>query len=179
MKAMNDVSREYGSALYMVACEDDHVKTYIDGLNVVAESFSNEPEYILFLSSPDVPLNQRISSLEAVFGNVIPQKMVSFLQLLCEKGRIECFQGAKETFLELYEDWKHIMKITVKSAVPLTESEKERLANKLESVYKCSLRMDYVVDATIIGGVVIETEDKVIDGSVKSRLQQVKEVIER
>ncbi len=174
---MNDVSREYGSALYMVAREDDDVKTYMDGLNVVADAFFDEPEYMLFLSSPDVPLNQRVSSLEAVFGNAVPQKLVSFLQLLCEKGRIECFNDAKTTFLELYEDWKHILKITVKSAVPLTESEKERLTNKLESVYKCSLSVDYVIDASLIGGVVIETEDKVIDGSLKSRLQQVKEVI--
>ncbi len=176
---MNDVAREYGSALYMVACEDDDVKTYIDGLNVVADSFLKEPDYMLFLSSPNVPLNQRVSSLESVFGNVIPQKMVSFLQLLCEKGRIEYFEDAKVTFLELYEDWKNILKITVKSAVPLTESQKERLTNKLESVYKCSLRIDYVIDTTLLGGVVIETEDKIIDGSVRNRLQQVKEVIKR
>jgi F-type H+-transporting ATPase subunit delta len=110
---------------------------------------------------------------------MIPQKLVSFLQLLCEKGRIEYFEDAKVTFLELYEDWKNILKVTVKSAVPLTESEKERLTNKLENVYKCSLRMEYVIDASLIGGVVIETEDKVIDGSVKNRLQQVKEVIKR
>ncbi|MBR3791990.1 MAG: F0F1 ATP synthase subunit delta, partial [Clostridia bacterium] len=106
MKAMNDVAREYGSALYMVACEDDDVKTYIDGLNVISDSFLKEPEYMLFLSSPNVPLNQRVSSLEAVFGDVMPQKLVSFLQLLCEKGRIEYFEDAKLTFLELYEDWK-------------------------------------------------------------------------
>ncbi len=174
---MNDVSREYGSALYMVAREDDDVKAYVDGLNVVADAFLNEPEYMLFLSSPDVPLNQRVSSLEAVFGNVVPQKLVSFLQLLCEKGRIECFEDAKITFLELYEDWKNILKITVKSAVPLTESEKERLTNKLESVYKSTISVDYVIDTSLIGGVVIETEDKIIDGSVKNRLQQVKEVI--
>ena len=176
---MNDVAREYGSALYMVACEDDDVKTYIDGLNVISDSFLKEPEYMLFLSSPNVPLNQRVSSLEAVSGDVMPQKLVSFLQLLCEKGRIEYFEDAKLTFLELYEDWKNIINITVKSAVPLTESQKERLTSKLESVYKCSLRMDYVIDASLIGGVVIETEDKVIDGSVKNRLQQVKEVIKR
>ena len=85
---MNDVSREYGSALYMVAREDDDVKTYMDGLNVVADAFLSEPEYMLFLSSPDVPLNQRVSSLEAVFGNAVPQKLVSFLQLLFDSDSL-------------------------------------------------------------------------------------------
>ena len=176
---MNDVAREYGSALYMVACEEDNVSSYIDGLSIVSDSFSKEPDYMIFLSSPNIPLNQRVSSIEDVFGNVIPQNMVSFLQLLCEKGRIEHFEDAKLTFLELYEDWKNIMKVTVKSAVPLTESEKERLTNKLEKVYKCSFCMDYVVDSSLIGGVVIETDDKIIDGSIRNRLQQVKEVIKK
>ncbi len=174
---MHDVAREYGHALYVVAREEDDVATYVNALTIVSDSFVRNPEYLLFLASPNIPMHQRVASLEAVFSSLLPQKLVSFLQLLCEKGRLECFEDARKLFLELFEASKNILNITVKSAVPLTDSEKERLKNKLETIYNCSLRMHYVTDATLIGGVAIETEDKIIDGSTRNRLQQVKEVI--
>ena len=96
---------------------------------------------------------------------------------MCEKGRIGYFFEVKKAYDALLSASQRVMSITVKSAVPLTDEEKQRLKDKLESLNHCTADIQYVVDEALIGGVVIETDGKVIDGSIRNRLQQIEEVI--
>ena len=71
------------------------------------------------------------------------------------------------------------MKVKIRSAVALSEDQKQRLQTKLETIHTAKVFITYEIDPSLIGGVVMETDDKVTDGSIRHRLQEVKEVIER
>jgi hypothetical protein len=85
---MNDVGKEYGAALFMLATEEGQREEYGVALNSIKESFVNCPEYVELLSSPNISLNERLSTLNNVFAEAVPEYVLSFLQLMCEKGRI-------------------------------------------------------------------------------------------
>lgn len=176
---MNDMSREYAEALFAIACEENAKKEYSAALDKVMGAFSENPEYMDLLICPSIPLSERISAVEEAFSGSVPEYIVYFLQLLCEKGRIQLLDNCVKEYLRLVDASEHVSVAKVTSAVELTDSEKKRLQEKLEKISGQSVIMERITDPTIMGGIIIETEGRVIDGSLRKRLQEVKDVIGR
>lgn len=174
---MNEIGKEYGTALFTLACEENCQELCADGLKTAARVFEENPDYLKLLSSPSIALPERLSSLDAAFKDKVPEYVLSLLKLMCQKRRILYFSDAQEAYDELWKASKQIRKITVKSAVPLTDLQKKQLKEKLEAINHCSTEIHYLIDPALLGGIVVETEDRVLDGSVRNRLQQVKEVM--
>ena len=174
---MNDIGKEYAQALFMVACEDDNAEAVAEGLAVVRAALTDEPRYAELIASPSIPLEERLAAIKAAFGNAVPARGLSFLQLLCEKGRMGVFSDAVEAYMALLDASRHVSSATVTSAVELTAEEKQKLIEKLESLCKGRVNADYVVDPSLIGGLVVEIDGKVFDGSVRHRLRKVKDVM--
>lgn len=176
---MNNVAQEYGTALFMLASEEGNVPEYREGLAVLKKAFKDEPDYMFFISSPSVPLTARLQSITTVFSGCTHENVLNFILLLCEKGRLDCFTEAEKTFEALYDESMRVLNVRVKSAVALDDDQKARLEAKLSQNYKCSIDTEYIVDTSLLGGVIIEADDNVIDGSLRHRMQQIKEVISK
>ena len=174
---MSDIGKEYGAALFMLACESGEQKSFANALQTVRDSFSECPEYPVFLASPSVSLGERLGAIERAFSNRIPGHVLSFLMLLCEKGRMQCFEAAVSEYNALLDASEHISNAKVTSASPLTAEEKEKLKNKLETVYHGTVHMTYEVNASLLGGVIVEVDGKIMDGSLRQRLRDVKDVM--
>ena len=176
---MNNVAQEYGTALFMLASEEEKVATYREGLALLKRAFEEEDEYLTFISSPSIPLTQRLASITEVFSGKLEENLLSFLLLLCEKNRLNCFFEAEKTFEALYDESQRTLNLKVKSAVPFTDEQKSKLEEKLEAKYGCKVDTQYIIDTTLLGGVIIEADDIVIDGSLRHRMHEIKEVIGR
>lgn len=174
---MTEHSKEYAAALFMLACEKNMKKEYAKALETVEQVFREEPLYIKFLSSPGIPMEERLTAIRQAFEAHVPEDVLSFLQLMCEKGRITDFFEACEEYQKLFTESERILHAKITSAVELTQAEKEKLQNKLEAVNNSSIHMDYVIDASLMGGMIVEIDGKVLDGSLRSRLHDIKEVI--
>ena len=176
---MHEVGKEYGAALFMIGCEDGCEEQYLKELNELSQLLQAEQEFMTFLNTPGIPMQARVNALGEVLAAVASPHVVSFMQLLLEKGRLSFFEQAREEYESLFEEASHVMKVKIRSAVELTEEQKQRLQHKLEAIHTAKVFITYEIDASLIGGMVMETDDKVTDGSIRHRLQEVKEVIER
>ena len=174
---MTQTGREYGTALFMLALEKDKKHEYRDALETVCSLFKAEPEYIEFLASPSIPMSERLGAVEAAFGAYVPEDVVSYIQLLCEKGRISCFYDSVEEYNKLLDESEKISNAKITSAVPLTDEEKQKLKEKLQNMCKRAVEMEFFVDEALMGGIVAEIDGRVLDGSLRSRLRDIKEVI--
>ena len=174
---MTQIGREYGTALFMLACENNKKREYAEALETVCAVFGADPEYIELLASPSIPMSERLGAVEVAFGASVPEDVVSYIQLLCEKGRISCFYESVEEYNKLLDESERISNAKITSAVLLTDEEKEKLKEKLEGMCKRTVEMEFFVDEAIMGGIVAEIDGKVLDGSLRSRLQDIKEVI--
>ena len=92
-------------------------------------------------------------------------------------SRAELFFACLEDFERLYNESKKIMLVKVTSATELTEDEKSRLAAALKKKYALEVELQCVIDKSILGGIIVETGDSVLDGSLTRKLRDVKEVI--
>ncbi len=176
---MSEISNEYAKALFMLAIEKGSGEEYKKALDLITGVFDKNPGYTEFLSTFAIPLEERLSALETAFSDAIPRDVLSFLKLLCEKKHISEFSECAECYTALFDEMSRISNAKVTSAVELTENEKASLKEKLEKTSGRTTVIEYVVDESILGGLIVEVDGKVMDSSLKKHLKDVKDVISR
>lgn len=174
---MTATGNNYAEALFMLAREENSVDEFYTSLKTVDEVLKDNPEYLQFLATPSIPKSERTAALDSAFADKINTHVLSFLQLLCEHGKSESFF---ECFLE-YESLRqwasNSIVAVVKTAVELTDSQKQGLIKNLEKRSGKSVTLECVVDSAVIGGIVVELDGELLDGSVKNNLKRVRDVI--
>lgn len=169
----------YAEALFMLAREENSLEVFSESLESVAKAFSENPDYIRFLQSPNIPKRERISALEEAFGGRINGHILSFLQLLCEHGKIADFDECHNEFERLKKWAENTATAKVLSAVELSEVQKASLKAALEKRTGKAVVLETAVDSSLLGGLVVEIDGKLLDGSIKRNLSDIKEVISR
>ena len=176
---MSEISYEYAKALFMLAGEKELREDYKLGLETIDAVFKNNPQYIDFLRTFAIPLSERLEALEKAFGDRVPRDVLSFLKLLTEKKHIGEFSECAEEYFKLYNEIDKVMDAKVTSAVELTDKEKSALLEKLQKSSGKKIVVEYVVDESILGGLIVETDGKIMDSSLKKHLKDMKDVIKR
>lgn len=176
---MARISKEYAEALFALACEEGREAEFLTALERIEKILEEQPDYAALLSSPSIPLNERLEAVEAALADGFPKYVISWVQLLCEKGRIGCFSECVKEYRALLAAKNAVVTAKVTSAVPLTEGEAEALKQKLEKISGQTVLLDCTVDPALLGGVVVEMNGRVMDGSLRHRLRAVKEVMEQ
>ena len=173
---MTKTAKEYAEALFSLSVEKNAKKEYYDELLSVRDVFRAEEDFLAFLSSPDITLEEKLDLLKRAFGDY-SEDLLSFLCLLTEKKRISLFNDIASEYEALYTESEKKIKAVVTSAAKLSDDEKERLLRKLEKKFGRKVECEFFTDSALIGGLIVEAEGNVIDGSVKSEIQKIKEVI--
>lgn len=176
---MTDIAKEYGAALFMLACEENAKQEYFEAIKTVRSSIKENPELGLLLSSPGISLGDRLSTIAKVFGESVPEHILSYLQLLCEKGRMALLLTSFDEYEALLLHSEKISQATVTSASPLTDEQKKRLEANLEKTCNCKVNTEYFIDESLLGGLIVEMDGKIMDKSLRRQLREIKDVINK
>ena len=176
---MTDIGREYAEALFSLSIEAGKQKEYYDALVTAKAAFDESPEYIDFLASPSIPVRERCEAIGKAFEGAVPENVLSFMQLLTEKGRARSFCECVAEYKKLLDESQRISVAKVASAFVLSDTEKNNIAAKLEKVSGHKVTLECTVDEKLIGGIVVEIDGKVMDGTLRHRLGEVKDVISK
>ena len=176
---MSDLNKEYAEALFALAVEAKQEQVYLDGLRLIGDALADQPEYIDLLAAPSVPQSERANLLEQAFGDTLPEQVLSFVQILCAHGRIRSLPACTEEYRRLYQASVALSTAIVTSAVALTEDQKTRLAEKLAAKFGRRIHLVCEIDEHLLGGITVRLDGVVLDGSLRHRLQEVKDVIEQ
>ena len=113
----------------------------------------------------------KVKIVEETFGKQIPDEMVGIMVLMVTKGRANEILSVIDYFVDLVKEEKKIGKADVTSAVELSADQKAKVEKKLlETTSYESFEMNYAVDESLIGGMVIRIGDRVVDSSIKTKL---------
>ena len=176
---MSKVYGEYSTALFEIAKENNVEKEFYESLHLISDEFTDNPEYVFILSSPDISMKKRLNMLEEVFDKYVPEYVLSFVKLICEKGRIKEFSEFVSEFDALYNAFNSVVHAYISSTVELLDDKKEELIKCLEKISGCFVIPHYEIDKSLVGGIVVRMNDTIIDGSIKHKLIQFREVMEQ
>jgi F-type H+-transporting ATPase subunit delta len=174
---MRQISKEYASALFAIAEEKDCVRGWADVLAEIDGILRDEPRYLDLLASPEIPPEERKTLLKQSFGGIAEDEIINFASLMCRRGHAKLLPEAIAHYRRLADIRARTRVANVVSAVPLTEEEKKRLTAALEKRSGMKVTLSCAVDASLMGGMVVEMDGRVTDGSVRTRLREIKEVI--
>lgn len=160
-----------------MAMDHQAEEEYKNALLSTQRLIEEQPEYLEFLASPSIPKAERIQAIEEAFSKNFPEPVVSFLQILSENGLIRHFPEIVAAYMKKYKAANRIRTVQIISAAALDQSEKDTLVQKLEKKTGCTVQPEFFQDESILGGLVIKIGDQVLDGSLKNRLAQMKEVM--
>lgn len=175
----SDTAKDHARGLYMLAAEQHREREYLEELKAVAEVLDENPAYVEILCAPSITSIQREKLIDEAFSNSLSEYTLSFLKLLCRKGYMPLFDKCYDEFRKLYLDFSGTVRAKVISAVELTEAERAKVQEKIHILTGHSAMVRYTVDPSILGGIIIETDDQTIDASVRRRLKEIKEVIKK
>ena len=170
---MTQAAKVYGGSLYDLAAEEKLDGQIMEQMNEIRQIFRENPEYLKLLGEPASPLEERIKMLDEAFGGQIELYLLNFLKLLCEKKILREFAGCCEEFTRRYNVDHNIATAVVTSAVTLTEEQMAALKGKLEKISGKTVDLTQKTDPGVLAGLKVELEGKQLDGTVKSRLDDL------
>jgi F-type H+-transporting ATPase subunit delta len=170
------VARRYAKALLTLGKEDGKYQEYGEGLSGFAHLLEREPELKDALLNPVHSRDDRHKLLLRILELLKMSPMVAnLLQLLFDKNRLNALAGIAISYQELLDAVENVSRAKVKTAIALDEPTQKRLRKTLEKLTGSTVVMAVEEDPSILGGIVARVGDLVLDGSVRSQIQSLRE----
>ena len=167
----------YANAMLEVARVEGFLAEVEDELFRFARAIDGSDELRMALSDPSLPAERRVAVVEDLMGAKALQTSAALAEFVVAAGRAGDLPEIVDRFVELAAQERRRAVAEVRSAVPLTADQVERLRDALNRATNKEVEIKVVVDPSVLGGVVARVGDVVIDGSVRHRLEQMKEQI--
>lgn len=174
---MTTTSREYAGALFELAAQEGLLKETSQGLETVESALLQTPGYRALLASPAIGKKERLDALDEAFRGKVPEILLAILRMMVSRGHIRAFDGMVRDYEELAREYRGEAIAIVTSAVPLKEAETVALREKLEKRIGRKVTLRCQEDPELLGGVRVEVDGRVIDGSIRNKLEEIKEVM--
>lgn len=176
---MTQVGNVYGEALYDLAKSENLESKILRELSALDESFSQEPDFLRLLSSPNLSKQDRCDVIDSSFRGKLHPYVVNFLKILTEKGYPRYFSDCCAAYREHYNLDNGILPVRVVTAVPLTKKQSARLTRKLGDLTGKTIELTNRVDPGVLGGVRLDYDGKRLDDTISHRLEAIRGVLNK
>lgn len=173
MALRRGTARRYAEAAFEIALRDDSPDAWLAVLALAEERLS-DPQVSRLLQNPAIPFASRREIVEKLLGTEVQGAPRNLLLLLVQRGRADLIGGVVREFRRLHARRAGIVEATVTSALPLREDEVVALRQRLEDLTGSRFEMAFEVDPAILGGIQVRFGDRLIDGSVRGRLERLR-----
>lgn len=165
------VSNTYGDALFELAVESGQVDEWLPEVKGILEILQDNGEFSKLMNHPKIVKEEKTAILEQVFKGRISDELLGLMRMLLVKNHYSEMESVFLYFMDRVKEYRNIGTAYVTSAFPLSDSQKKQVQAKLLDTTKYkAFEMNYEVDSSLIGGMVIRIGDRVVDSSVKTKL---------
>lgn len=168
------VSTRYANSLLSSSSEKGNLETVSKDMELVYSAIKSSSELIRTLASPVVKPEIKSSILGEIFKKKISKETMDFLKFVVEKSREDLLESIVKKFLELRDQKLGLVNVNVKSAVEMSDDQKEKLKANFEKLLNKKVRFNFVIDPEVFGGFVAKVGDTVYDASIKNQLEILK-----
>jgi ATP synthase F1 delta subunit len=173
---MQDVARAYASALFEVGKEKGKLDALRDQLGQFADALDRDRDLQVFFFSPYFSSAEKIEGAKRALVGADPE-LINFLALLIEKGRMPEIFRIRREFEELWKHENRRIDVTVTSAVELDPAVVSKIGEEIQRQTGQEVDLASRVDEDILGGVVLQVGNKVLDASIRSRLEKLRKSV--
>jgi F-type H+-transporting ATPase subunit delta len=170
------IARRYAKALFELGVSESAFERYGEELAALAAVYLGSHDLRMSMENPIVKLSEKQAILRALLPRVAPSPSVQrFVQLLLERGRLRLLPGISRAYRRLADERAGQVRAKVSTATPLGPGDLARVRAALERRTGRKVIIETAVDASLIGGIVAHVGDLVLDGSVRSQLEGLRQ----
>jgi ATP synthase F1 delta subunit len=173
---MEEIARVYAEALFEVAKETGDLNRVREELAEFTEALEQNRELQIFLFSPYFSSAEKREGLEKAISGA-NEEFINFLELLVEKHRMPVIFRIRRAFEELWKRENKRIDVTVTSAVELDPEVVEQVGAEIEKQTGRKVDLKSTVDDSILGGIVLQVGNMVLDASIRNRLEKLRKSV--
>lgn len=168
------ISKTYGDALFELAVEKNKVDVLFGEIEQLKGVLSENDEFGRLMNHPKIIKEEKIQVAKNVFEGRISDELLGFITIIISKDRYKDIDAILDYFIAEVKRYKGIGVATVTTAVPLKEEQCRKIEQKLlDTTQYTTMEMHYDLDKSLIGGMVIRIGDRVVDSSIKTKLNEL------
>ncbi|MCR5421790.1 MAG: F0F1 ATP synthase subunit delta [Lachnospiraceae bacterium] len=169
------VTGTYANALFETGTEMQTLDTLYEEVSTVREILNDNPDFSRLMNHPKILKEEKERIVEEVFKGRVSDELTGFLKLIVSNKRYAQLMPILEHFVLMVKEYKKIGIAYVVTPMELSESQKEAVRKKLlDTTDYETMEMNYKIDESLIGGMIIRIGDKVVDSSIKTKLEGLK-----
>jgi F-type H+-transporting ATPase subunit delta len=175
----SEIAQRYAQALFNVSRERGRLKEHLAELDVLHHVVTESRDFLAFLSAPHIDRRTKLEFLRRTLGTRFSPATMRLIEVLVDYDRITALLDIVGEFGNLVDRWRGIREAVVRTATALDESQKRRVQDTLERLLSAKLKIEFSIDADLIGGIIVQADDKMIDASVRGELNRLKYQLEQ
>ena len=176
---INSTGVHYAQAIFDLAKESKSVIDYYQALVVINDALINDQTVNKTFAHPGITISEKKEILFKSLSNSLDEVLLHFLYVLLDNNRLFELPLVIEAYKQLLDEYENKMEVNVYSKYPLDSSTKEELLHKLEKHYQKTIILNEHIDKSVIGGIKIVSNKEVLDSSVLSTLDNMKNSLKK
>ena len=173
MRGPSTVARRYAEAAFEVARRDGTTDRWTDDLRTAADMVAR-PELERVVDNPALPFTARRDVLEQLLRPLVSPQAFNLVVLAAQRGRAAILPAVAAEYQRLVNRERGIVHAVVSSAAPLEPGERDAIADRVREMTGAQAEIETVVDPSLIGGLTVRIGDRLIDASVRGRLERLR-----
>ena len=169
-------ARRYAEAVFELGQRDGTLDRWLDDLRVAADVVA-QPDVARVVDNPTIPLAARRDVLARLLGSRISPQAHNLTLLLAQQGRLSSVPAVAAEYKRLVDRERGVVVATVTSAVELEPAELEAIGARVREMTGARAEVATAIDPDLIGGVTVRIGDRLIDASVRGRLERLRDRI--
>ena len=165
-------AKRHAQAVFQIALDRNELEQWLSDLEIIADRLK-DPQLIALLQNPKLHFNEKRRLLDTILAGINPLAM-NLAYFLVAKNRLGILDDLVTEYRRLLDTYRGREQVEVITAIPLEGEEIERLKQRLAETIGKEVVLTTRVDPDIIGGMVTRVGDKLIDGSVHTKLQELR-----
>ena len=175
---MEEIAEVYGRSLFEVASEHDDTDEIREQLGQFADALDENRELATFFFSPYFSSAEKREAIQRAISGAEPE-LINFLELLAEKHRMPAIFRIRREFDRLWAQENRQLDVTLTSAVELDPAIAKQVSDEVSKQTDRQVELTSRVDPDILGGLVLQVGNMVLDTSIRSRLERLRREIAR
>lgn len=169
------VDMTYGKALFQAAADVNKAEIILKESQEMLKLFKENPDLREFIKTPVISAVEKKQVIEKIFSGRICDELLNLLYILIDKRRAGSFESIVQQYKRLMDESHGFSIGTIYSVNPLSKEQLETFEEKTGKLIRKKVRLENKTSSSIIGGVRIFIEGKVIDATIRKRLNDLKE----
>jgi F-type H+-transporting ATPase subunit delta len=169
------VAETYAGALYEVGVDAGSLETLYEDYKTIVSILKAEPQFFELIKTPKIANEEKKQIVNDVFSGKVQTELLNFLKVLIDKRRTFYLIGIFDAFEVQFKKHFKLETAVVTTVQALTVDQENALKVQLGSLTGLTIDIKNIIDESVVGGMLVQIGDRIIDGTLKRKLSDLKE----